>query len=125
MAKILVVDDELQIRVMLKYMLEQDQHDVIEAQNGTDGSRLYRETQPDLIITDLVMPEKNGIDMLLELRKDFPAVCVLAISGGGGITGAFDYLPIAKLVGASDVLRKPFGMQELREAVRKALDEAR
>ncbi len=125
MAKILVVDDELQIRVMLKHMLEQDQHEVIEAANGSDGSRLYREAQPDLIITDLVMPEKNGIDMLLELKKEFPAVCVLAISGGGGITGSFDYLPIAKLVGASDVLRKPFGVQELREAVHKALDEAR
>jgi len=121
MAKILVVDDESHIRVMLKHMLEQDRHEVIEAENGSDGCRIYRDARPDLIITDLVMPEKNGIDMLLDLKKEYPEIRVLAISGGGGITGSFDYLPIAKLIGARRVLKKPFGLQELRDAVGEAL----
>lgn len=117
MAKILIVDDEPQLRVMLTHMLEMDEHDVVEAVNGVDGVRMYRECQPDLVITDLVMPEQNGIDMLLELKKESPNVKILAISGGGGITGSFDYLPIAKLIGARQVLKKPFGVDELREAV--------
>lgn len=117
MAKILIVDDEPQLRDMLRHMLQQDSHEVIEAENGLQGCKIYREQKPDIIITDLVMPEQNGIDMLLELKKEFSDLRVLAISGGGGITGSFDYLPIAKLIGAEQILKKPFGLQELREAV--------
>jgi DNA-binding NtrC family response regulator len=117
MAKILIVDDEPQLRDMLRQMLQQDSHEVLEAENGIQGCQLYREHKPDIIISDLVMPEQNGIDMLLELKKEFSDLRVLAISGGGGITGSFDYLPIAKLIGAVQILKKPFGLQELREAV--------
>lgn len=121
MAKILVVDDEVRIRDLLKHMLTADGHQVLFAENGAQGCTLFRQHKPDLLITDLVMPEQNGIDMILELKKEFPAMRVVAISGGGGITGSFDYLPIAKLVGAHHILQKPFGMHELKVAVGDAL----
>ena len=124
MAKILVVDDEQSIRIMLTHMLEQEGHEVIVAEDGEQGVNLYRDNLPDLVISDLVMPNKNGIDMILELKKEHPELRMLAISGGGGITGAFDYLPTAKLVGANSILKKPFGIQDLREALDDILDEA-
>ncbi len=122
MAKILVVDDEAQVRGMLVKMLAVEHHEVIEAENGAQGCKKYREHQPDLLITDLVMPEKNGIDMILELKKEFPSIRIVAISGGGGITGSFDYLPVAKLVGALHILQKPFSLQALKSAVAEALE---
>ncbi len=122
MAKILVVDDEAQVRGMLVKMLAVEHHEVIEAENGAQGCKKYREHRPDLLITDLVMPEKNGIDMILELKKEFPSIRIVAISGGGGITGSFDYLPVAKLVGALHILQKPFSLQALKSAVAEALE---
>ena len=74
MSKILVVDDELSIRVMLTHMLEQDGHQVIVAEDGEQGIILYHENLPDLVISDLVMPNKNGIDMILELKKEYPGL---------------------------------------------------
>ena len=124
MAKILVVDDEQSIRIMLTHMLEQEGHEVIVAEDGEQGVNLYRDNLPDLVISDLVMPNKNGIDMILELKKEHPELRMLAISGGGGITGAFDYLPTAKLVGANSILKKPFGIQDLRAALEDILAEA-
>lgn len=122
MAKILVVDDEPSLRTMLTHMLEQDNHEVVVAEDGEQGLSLYRENLPDLVISDLVMPNKNGIDMILELKKEYPELRLIAISGGGGITGAFDYLPTAKLVGANAILKKPFGIKELRKSLHDILD---
>lgn len=124
MAKILIVDDEPQLRMMLTHMLKQDNHEVLEADNGAQGIAMYRQHKPDMMIADLVMPEKNGIDMLLDLKKEFPQLNVLAISGGGGITGSFDYLPIAKLIGAKRILKKPFGLEDLRKSVKDLLNGA-
>ena len=124
MAKILIVDDEASIRTMLTHMLEQDGHEVIVAEDGEKGACLYRERLPDVVISDLVMPNKNGIDMILELKKEYPGLRMIAISGGGGITGAFDYLPTAKLVGANSILKKPFGIQELRDVLQNTLNVA-
>ncbi|MBL1277326.1 MAG: response regulator [Ectothiorhodospiraceae bacterium] len=121
MAKILIVDDEAPLRTMLSHMLIADNHEVIVAEDGGQGIKLYHEGMPDLVISDLVMPNKNGIDMILELKRDYPDLRLIAISGGGGITGAFDYLPTAKLVGADSILKKPFGIQELRDALKKSL----
>lgn len=70
MAKILIVDDDPELREMFTDMLEMDEHEVIQAVNGEDGIKVYRKSKSDLIITDLVMPEKNGIDMLMELKKE-------------------------------------------------------
>jgi len=121
MAKILIVDDELPIRCMLREMLEQDGHEVSEAENGAVAQHCFREARFDLLITDLVMPEKNGLNLILDIRKEWPNVRIVAISGGGGITGRFEYLPIAKLVGAACILEKPFRKEQLQSAVQSAL----
>jgi YesN/AraC family two-component response regulator len=121
MAKILVVDDENTIRVMLRGMLEKEGHEILDASNGVEACDMYRENPVDLIITDLVMPERSGIDLILDLKAEFPMIRIMAISGGGGITGRFDYLPIAKLIGAKYVLSKPFHKPELQSMVSMVL----
>lgn len=116
MAKILVVDDEHSVRHMLREMLESD-HDISEASNGKEAYESYLKNPTDLVITDLVMPEKSGIDLILELKRKNPHIRILAISGGGGLTGRSDYLPIAKLIGAEAILSKPFLAKELRTKI--------
>lgn len=116
MAKIMVVDDEHSVRNMLREMLERD-HEVVEASNGQEAYDSYLQEPTDMIITDLVMPEKSGIDLIMDLKRKYPQIRILAISGGGGITGRFDYLPIAKLIGAEAILSKPFHAGELRKKI--------
>ena len=106
MANILVVDDEAPVRNLLSDVLEKEGYTVFTAETGVEASTIYNANNIDLIITDLVMPEKGGIDLIMELKKQDPGVKVIAISGGGGITGRFDYLPIAKLVGATEIIAK-------------------
>lgn len=117
MVRILVVDDEESVRDMVKAMIEPAGYDVIEAGNGAEACDACKEAPVDLIITDIVMPEKNGIDLIMDVKKEYPDIPVIAISGGGGITGRYDYLEIAKLVGAENILKKPFAMADLRSAV--------
>ncbi len=121
MANILVVDDEAPVRNLLKDVLEKEGYTVFTAETGVEASTIYDSSDIDLIITDLVMPEKGGIDLIMELKKKDPDIKVIAISGGGGITGRFDYLPIAKLVGATEIIAKPFQVTEIRAQVAKML----
>jgi two-component system response regulator (stage 0 sporulation protein F) len=115
MATILVIDDEEPIRALLRVILEEDRHHVLEATNGHHGLELYRERSADLIITDLVMPEMDGLEMMLVLTKRFPDVKVIAMSGGEASEGA---LRVAKLLGARQTFQKPLDMDELLSAVR-------
>ncbi|NOZ11313.1 MAG: response regulator [Gammaproteobacteria bacterium] len=121
MASILIVDDEPTARILFKEMLAGRSHDIRVAENGDEAIAACREKPADLLITDLVMPKKNGIDLILELKKDHPDIRIIAVSGGGGISGRFEYLPIAKMIGARTVLNKPFSAQVLRDAVDQAL----
>lgn len=121
MTNILVVDDEAPVRELLNDVLEKEGYTVFTAETGVDASTIYDSNNIDLVITDLVMPEKGGIDLIMELRKKDPNMKVIAISGGGGITGRFDYLPIAKLVGATEIIAKPFQVSEIRAQVAKIL----
>lgn len=121
MASILIVDDEDSVRNLVREMLSRDEYTLYEARNGEEAVSCFRQNPVDLIITDLVMPEKSGIDLIMQLKNDNARVKIVAISGGGGITGRFDYLPIAKLLGAKSIIRKPFTMADLRKAVSDAL----
>ncbi len=121
MAKVLVVDDEDNMRFIIREMLEQDSHEVSEATSGAEAMVEFRRAPVALIITDLVMPDKNGLDLIMDIKQNFPDVNILAISGGGGVNGRFDYIPIAELIGASSVMRKPFKLTELREKVKSML----
>ena len=122
MARILVIEDDFRVRTVIRKMLEKEKHEVVEAPNGEAGMNLYREKSADLIITDILMPDKEGIETIIELRRDFPKVKIIAISGGGRI-GPGDYLSLAKKVGATTTLLKPFSRQELIETVREQLSD--
>ncbi len=119
---ILLVDDDDQLRGMLRKMLEGEGHEIVEAPDGKVAVKLYRERPLDLIITDLIMPEKEGLELITELKHDFPDVKIIAISGGGRI-GPAEYLPIAKKFGASYTFEKPFNQEEILKAVQDILSE--
>ncbi len=116
MSNILVVDDDISILKFIEEALG-TLHQVFTSETVSEAEDISNENTIDLLIADLVIPEKNGIDMIMEFRKNKPDIKILAISGGGGITGRFDYLPIAQLIGAEDTLKKPFSMIELRNRV--------
>jgi len=120
MARILIIDDDDDVRTMLSLTLTQFGHSVIEARDGKEGLQRFAETNPDLVITDIVMPEKEGLEVLMELRKKQPAPKVIAISGGGRQSTS-DYLRAAKYMGASRVLEKPFSQEALFEAINDLL----
>lgn len=120
MAKILVIDDEELIRFALREMLEGNGHDVEEAEDGTAGLARLHFNGIDLVITDVVMPNKEGIQTITEIRKSKPDLPILAISGGGRI-GAVDQLERSREVGANDVLQKPFSDVDLLEKVASML----
>ncbi len=117
MAKILVVDDEEPIRTLISKILEKDGHSVMESENGQHACDTYQDAEIDLIVTDLVMPEKNGIEMIIQLKKTHPDVKVIAISGGSGFSGQIDLLSVAQLLGAKHVIKKPFTVDQVRSAV--------
>jgi DNA-binding response OmpR family regulator len=119
MARILLIEDDNEVRTMLRLTLIYFGHTVIEARNGKEGLELFKTANADLVITDIVMPEKEGLEVLIELRgKQVPPVKIIAISGGGRRKVA-DYLRLAKLMGAARVLAKPFS----NEALLAAIDE--
>lgn len=122
MAKILVIDDEPSILLMIKKMLEKAGHEVDMALNGREGMELFEENKPDLLITDIIMPEKEGLETIFELRRKYPELKIIAISGGGRI-GPEEYLPGAKLLGANMVFQKPLDQKEFMKAVSLLLNE--
>ena len=122
MARILIIDDESQIRSMLRLMLERVGYEVMEAADGMEGIRQYRDNPADLIITDLIMPNKDGIGMIIELKKEFPKVKIIAMSGGG-VNRPEGYLDGAKKLGATRTLTKPIDRDEMLNAVRETLKE--
>ena len=119
MATILIIDDEEIIRVLLRSALEAEGYEVTEAANGREGLELYRQTPTNLVITDIVMPELNGLDMLLELTREFLHAKVIAISGAGEEKNVLD---VAKLLGARQTFQKPFSIPHLLGAVRYELE---
>lgn len=118
MASILIVDDEAPIRTLLRKILEEDGHEIREADNGAAGLALYRETPADLVITDILMPERDGMDITLELTREFLNAKVIAMTGA---TGDRNFLNVAKLFGARHVITKPFTIESIRHLVRHTL----
>lgn len=118
MARILVIDDAAPIRLLLATALESDGYEVVQASSGREGLILYRQRSSDLVIVDMMMPELNGLDTMLELTREFLNVKVIAISGGGSDHGM---LRTARLLGARQTLAKPFDMEHLLSSVRYEL----
>jgi DNA-binding response OmpR family regulator len=119
-ARILVIDDDDSVRTMLRLTLAHFGHTVIEARNGREGLDLFRRAGADLVITDIVMPDTEGLEVVMDLRRNHPAVKIIAISGGGR-GSAVDYLHMAKRMGAATVLAKPFTNDVLMAAVDELL----
>jgi DNA-binding response OmpR family regulator len=124
MKRILVIDDEVAIRRALRTVLELAGYEVREARNGEDAIRLWREEESDLVITDIHMPDKNGIETILELRALSPDLPIIAVSGSGE-TRSRNLLHDAKLVGPIWTMDKPFGLTELLERVSEVLEGAK
>src|ERR1700690_833753 len=116
MAKILLVDDNPGLLAMQRGFLEHGGHVVTPANNGKEAVERAQREPFDLLITDLVMPEKEGIEIIIELHRQFPAMKIIAISGGGRINSK-DYLDLAAKLGASKTLSKPFSGKDLLAAV--------
>jgi len=116
MARILVVDDEELARFTIRDILETAGHEVDEATNGNEAISSQTADPFDLIITDIVMPEKEGVETIIELKRDYPDLKIIAISGGGR-TKNVDYLKLADEFGADKILAKPFSEEELLERV--------
>ena len=119
MARVLVVDDDDLVRATLRQMLENAGHQVLEATNGREALARFDDRVVDMVITDIIMPVKEGIETIRDLRKLAPDLKILAISGGSRGASA-DFLRMASKFGANTVLAKPFR----REQVLKAVDEA-
>src|SRR5437667_1731195 len=120
MARIIVIDDNDAVRSTMRRALEPTGHQVLEASDGEAGMKLLAETGADLVITDIFMPRQDGIVTLRRIKKEFPGVRVIAVSGGDS-TGRIDLRKDAELLGAARTLRKPFSPAELRRAVEYTL----
>ena len=117
MPSILVIDDDPNVRDILQRMLGRAGYDVTTAINGKEGIRLFRAEGADVVITDIVMPEKEGLETIRELLEEFPDIKIIVMSGGGGLGEPSSYLSIAKMLGARLSFRKPIPRAELLAAV--------
>ena len=131
MAYILIIDDEPEIREVLTEVLKRAGHRVDTAGTGDEGIRRMKSRVPDIVITDIIMPGKDGVATIREIRESFPGIGIIAISGGGNFgSGTYEpdaikttaYLAAAEEAGANTVLSKPFGRRELVEAVASLIE---
>lgn len=122
MGRILVVEDDKSVRELLQEILGRAGHEVVAAKNGKEAIAQYKNSPADLIITNILMPEKEGLETIQELSREDPEIKIIAISGGGQI-GPADYLEIARRFGAMRTFSKPFDRKELLQAVADLLEE--
>jgi len=122
MTRILAIDDDIQIREMLKQFFERAGYEVLVAPDGKEALKLHQANPVNLIITDIVMPEKEGLETIMEFQRRSPEVKIIAISGGGKIA-ANEYLNLAKVLGAQKTFSKPFELKKLLEEVRELLQQ--
>lgn len=120
MQRILIIDDEESALDLLRRILEQEGYEVVEAKNGQEGIEIFRKQHFDLVVTDMVMPVKDGLKTILELRQEDPAVPVIAISGGGAIAKE-RYLNVAGYIDGVCAIAKPFTRQDLLVSVSRLL----
>lgn len=120
MARILVIDDEEPIRRLVRLALAKEGHEVLEATNGRDALRLHQTGPADLVITDILMPEKDGLEVIMALKFQAPGIKIIAMSGGGRFQQT-EALHMAEPLGAFATLRKPFALDAMLEVVNLAL----
>ncbi|HUZ71623.1 MAG TPA: response regulator [Stellaceae bacterium] len=123
MSVILVIDDERKIRQMVSGILVNAGYDVLEARDGAEGLQFCRTTVVDVVITDIVMPGKEGIETIRELRREYPDIRIVAMSGGGGRDNNA-YLEFAQRLGADEIIAKPFRAGDLTAILERLIAKA-
>ena len=124
MARILVIDDEEDVRTVMKGVLQSAGHEVACASDGEQGLATLRRSGANLVLTDILMPEKEGLETIREIKEQFPSVKVIAMSGGGRKLRSTGHLFTADELGANAVLRKPFDAAVLLKSVEDVLRAA-
>ena len=120
MITILIIDDDNQVREMLKTMLVFSGYQVLEACDGNEGLSIFKTHLVDLVITDILMPKKDGLETILDIQREFPGTKIIAISGGGRI-GPESYLKLAKSFGAQSIITKPFTRLDVLPVIEEML----
>lgn len=118
MKNIVVIDDNEDIRWLIYNMLNLEGYNVYQAPESKTAFEIIRTTPIDLVITDLIMPDKDGLEIIMDLRRDFPDIKIIAISAGGQI-GPSTYLDMAMKLGADRILYKPFNQSDVIKVVRE------
>lgn len=121
MPGILIVEDDKELREMLKLSLLRSNFTVLEAENGKDAIVHFKPLLTDLVVTDLIMPEEDGLKVVIKLRELKPSIKIIAISGGGKV-GPASYLNLAKALGADAIYTKPFSINDLIAKIEELLD---
>jgi two-component system, cell cycle response regulator CpdR len=121
MSGVLIVEDDKDLREMLKMSLLRSGFTVLEAKNGKDAITHFKPALTDLVVTDLIMPEEDGLKVVIKLRELKPSIKIIAISGGGKV-GPGSYLNLAKALGADAIYSKPFSINDLTTKIEQLLD---
>ncbi len=121
MSKILIIDDDVSIRKLLRAMLEKSKYEVVEAADGEEGVNQFKQCLPDLVITDLIMPGKEGLETIKDIKSIDPDCIIIAISGGGTVDPDM-YLKLAKNMGASHVFTKPIDSNLLLSTIAEIIE---
>jgi CheY-like chemotaxis protein len=119
-ARILIIEDDPEVRDFLESLLERAGYETVTAANGKEGVDVFTTSPVDLVITDIIMPEKDGIETIMDMKRLNPSLKVIAISGGGR-SEPEDYLHSARLLGADQAIRKPFDNEDFVRSVRELL----
>jgi CheY-like chemotaxis protein len=121
MPGVLIVEDDKELREMLKMSLLRRNFTVLEAENGKEAITHFKPALTDLVVTDLIMPEEDGLKVVIKLRELKPSIKLIAISGGGKV-GPGSYLNLAKALGADAIYSKPFSINDLTAKIEQLLD---
>jgi len=121
MNKLLIIDDDDQFRAFMSEALSDKGYEVLTASDGNEGLKCIADQHPDLVITDIVMPEKEGVEVIMELKQSNNLIPIIAMSGGN-LGNADSYLKMAKKLGADAVISKPFLLDEIITEIKKLLD---
>jgi DNA-binding NtrC family response regulator len=121
MKKVLIIDDDMLARTTMALILERAGYHVVTAEDGRKGLSCMRKEEPDLVITDIIMPEKEGIETIQEILASRPQAKIIAVSGGGARNN-MEFLRLAKILGASEVLAKPFEPEDLLVCVARCIE---
>ena len=122
MARVLIIDDEQLLREMLQQMLDLEGYETFTAADGNEAIKVFNECNPDVVVTDIIMPEKEGLEIIQILRSKKPTIKILAISGGSYNINVSDILKMAKALGADQALSKPIRKKEFVQIIKNLVD---